>query len=73
MIPSLLPEESDEDDTEYEEVIVKKKVGRPRMQTAQPQQQEYNQLLYRSAQESIQHKIMEERAKNLVNALMPRC
>ena len=61
-------EEEESDESEYEEVVVKKRVGRPRaQQQPQPQQQEYNHLLYKSAQETIQQKIMEERAKNLVS------
>ena len=66
-------EEEESDESEYEEVVVKKRVGRPRSQQQQPVQQEYSHLLYKSAQETIQNKIMEERAKNLVNQLMPRC
>ena len=71
-------EESESDESEYEEVVVKKRVGRPRVQTVpeqhhHQQQAQYNHLLYQSAQETIQKKIMEERAKNLCNVLMPRC
>jgi hypothetical protein len=67
-------ETESEEESEYEEVIVKKRVGRPRLQSvAQPDQNQYNHLLYKSAQETIQNKVMEERAKNLLNQLMPRC
>ena len=67
-------EETESEEEEYEEVIVKKRVGRPRVQSVQQQpQQDYNHLLYKSAQETIQQKVLEERAKNLMNHLMPRC
>ena len=68
-------EESESDESEYEEVVVKRKVGRPRIQSVaqQQDQNQYNNLLYKSAQETIQQKIMEERAKSFMNSLMPRC
>ena len=71
-VKKIIEVEETESEEEYEEVIVKKRVGRPRVQQQQ-QPEQYTELLYQSAQESIKNKVMEERAKNLMQHLMPRC
>ena len=71
-------EKSDtEDETEDEEVIVKKPSKKKSEPIEIPQQQKktiektYNDLLYESSLERMQNKIMNERAKHLITAVIP--
>jgi hypothetical protein len=70
-------EKSDtEDETEEEEVIVKKPSKKKSEPIEIPQQQKtiektYNDLLYESSLERMQNKIMNERAKHLITAVIP--
>ncbi len=64
------------DETEEEEVIVKKASKKKSDPIEIPQQQKtieksYNELLYESSLERMQNKIMNERAKHLITAVIP--
>ena len=66
LVKKIYEEESD--DEEVEEVIVKK-VKPKKVETQQ--KQNYNQMLYQSTNHSIQEKLLDERAKSLMQKLMP--
>jgi hypothetical protein len=68
VVKKIYEEESDDEEEEVEEVIVKK-VKPKKVEKSQPQN--YNQMLYRSASHSIHEKLIDERAKSLMQKLMP--
>lgn len=68
--------ETDETESEEEEVVYIKKKNKPKQSQPQPQKQEsLNHLLYQSAQERLQARVLEERLRNRIsdyqNALTP--
>lgn len=75
IVKKIIEEESEESEVEEEEVVYVKK-SKPKQQVSQPQQQEsINHLLYQSAQERLQARVLEERLRARVtgyqNALAP--
>jgi hypothetical protein len=70
LVKKIYEEESDDEEEVVEEVIVKK-LKPKKVEKPQPQKQNYNQMLYQSATHTIQEKLLDERAKSLMQKLMP--
>ena len=64
-------EEDSDDDNDDDEIVVKKKPEKKIEQQPQPIEKSYNELLYESSLERMQNKIMNERAKQLIQHIIP--
>lgn len=64
--------EESESETESEEEVVVKRFAKSKDQKVVKQKpNNYNQLLYQSATQQLQEKLLDERAKSLINSMMP--
>ena len=67
IIKKVVEVEESESEEEEEEVIVVKK-SKPKKQQQEPN---YNQLLYENSVDKIREKLLDDRARTLINALTP--